>query len=244
MLDALAEVVWRYRADVLLLSGRPSRLPAIHKCLSDALPMYLGRIVPLHHFRAGNWYPFRDFQARIDDPKTTAAVGAMICALSEGGIEGFNFRSDRIRNPKSTARYIGKLDGNGRIPAEDTCYSELDLDDPDRELPDASFEFRGVMALGFRQFPNPWWPATRLYSLDYVNEEQRRLLHPLTPISVKLARRRQRHDDKLSEDLLIAEARTSPESGEKQVKSALVLRLQTLREGEGYWLDTGVLRQS
>ena len=26
-LDVLAEIIWRYRADVLLLSGRPSRLP-------------------------------------------------------------------------------------------------------------------------------------------------------------------------------------------------------------------------
>jgi hypothetical protein len=60
---------------------------------------------------------------------------------------------------------------------------------------------------------------------------------------VKIKRRRQRRDDKLSEDLEIAEARTSSETGEKQVKSALVLRLQTLRDEEGYWLDTGVLRQ-
>ena len=244
MLDALAEIVWRYRVDVLLLSGRPSRLPAVHRCVGEALPVYLGRIVPLHHFQAGNWYPFRDFQARIDDPKTTAAVGAMICALSEGGIEGFNFRSDRIRNPKSTARYFGKLDGSGRIPADDTYYADLDLDDPDKELPDATFEFRGVMSLGFRQFPNPWWPATRLYTLDFASEEHRRQLYALTPISVKIKRKRQRHGDKLSEDLEIAEARTSPETGEKQVKGALVLRLQTLRDAEGYWLDTGILRQS
>jgi hypothetical protein len=243
MLDALAEIAWSYRSDILLLAGRPSRLPAVHRCLSEALPMYLGRIIPLHHFWAGTWYPFRDFQGRIDDPKTTAAVGAMICALSEGGIEGFNFRSDRIRNPKSTARYIGKLDGSGRIPAEDTYYADLDLDDPDKELSDAAFEFRGVMALGFRQFPNPWWPATRLYTLDFTSEDQRRQQYALTPISVKIKRRRQRHDDKLSEDLEIAEARTSPETGEKQVKGALVLRLQTLRDGEGYWLDTGILRQ-
>ena len=146
-----------------------------------------------------------------------------------------------IRNRRPA--YIGKLDGNGRIPAEDTYYAALDLDDPDKELPDESFEFRGVMALGFRQFPNPWWPATRLYTLDFTSEDQRRQLYAQTPISVKIKRRRQHHADKLSEDLEIAEARTSPESGEKQVKSALVLRLQTLRDGDGYWLDTGILRQ-
>ena len=42
----------------------------------------------------------------------------------------------------------------------------------------------------------------------------------------------------------IAAAHTSPESGERQVRNALVLKLQTLRDGDGYWLDTGVLRYS
>ena len=243
MLEVLSEIIWRYRTDVVLVSGRPSRLPAIHECLREALPMYNGRIIPLHHFHVGHWYPFRDFQARIDDPKTTAAVGAMVSVLAEGGIEGFNLRGDKMRHLKSTARFIGKLDGSGRIPAEDTYYSDLDLDDPDRELPDNSFDFRGVMALGFRQFPNAWWPATRLYTLDYVSDQERARLNAMTPISVRLARRRQRQD-KLSEDLIIEEARSSPDSGAKQVKGSLALKLQTLPDSEGYWLDTGILRQS
>jgi hypothetical protein len=243
MLEVLSEIIWRYRTDVVLVSGRPSRLPAIHECLREALPMYNGRIVPLHHFHVGHWYPFRDFQARIDDPKTTAAVGAMVSVLAEGGIEGFNLRGDRMRHLKSTARYIGKLDGSGRIPAEDTYYADLDLDDESKNLPDSAFDFRGVMALGFRQFPNPWWPATRLYTLDYVTDQERARLNPMTPISVRLARK-QRGQDRLSEDLVIEEARTSPESGLKQAKASLALKLQTLRDSEGYWLDTGILKQS
>jgi hypothetical protein len=242
MLDALAEILWRYRCDLLLLSGRPSRLPAVHDLLAEALPMMMGRIVPLHRFRVGPWYPFRDLQARIDDPKTTAAVGAMICALAEGGIEHFHFRSDRLKHPRSTARHVGRLDGKGRIPAEDSYY-DLDLDDPERDLPERSFEFRGVMALGFRQFPNEWWPATRLYSLTYASDEQRRQLHAMTPIHIQLRRRRRRRGEELGEDLEIASALTSEESGSRQVKAALALKLQTLDDGEGYWLDTGILRR-
>jgi hypothetical protein len=241
-LAALAEIVWRFRCDLVLLSGRPSRLPAVHEMLAEALPMLAGRVVPLHRFRVGPWYPFRDLQARIDDPKTTAAVGAMICALAEGGIEHFNFRSDRLKTPRSTARHIGKLDGNGRIPAED-CYYAVDLEDPERDLDERAFEFRGVMALGFRQFPNAWWPATRLYSLTYAGEEQRRQLHAMTPIQVQLRRQRRRRGEELGEDLDIDSALTSAESGSRQVKRALSLKLQTLDDGEGYWLDTGVLRR-
>jgi hypothetical protein len=210
--------------------------------MAEALPMLTGRIVPLHRFRVGPWYPFRDLQARIDDPKTTAAVGAMICALAEGGMEHFNFRSDRLKLQRSTARYIGRLDGSGRIPAEDTCY-EADLDDPERDLPERSFEYRGVMALGFRQFPNEWWPATRLYSLGYASDEQRRKLHAMTPIHVQLRRRRRRGGEELGEDLEIESAFTSAESGSRQVSRALALKLQTIDDGEGYWLDTGVLRR-
>jgi hypothetical protein len=242
MLSALAELVWRYRCDLLLLSGRPSRLPAVHELMSEALPMLTGRIVPLHRFRVGPWYPFRDLQARIDDPKTTAAVGAMICALAEGGMEHFNFRSDRLKLQRSTARYLGRLDGNGRIPAEDTYY-EADLDDPERDLPERSFEFRGVMALGFRQLPNAWWPATRLYSLGYAGDERRRQLHAMTPIHVQLRRSRRRGGEELGEDLEIESALTSAESGSRQVSRALALKLQTMDDSEGYWLDTGVLRR-
>ncbi|MDF2765934.1 MAG: hypothetical protein K0S81_2928 [Rhodospirillales bacterium] len=242
MLGALAELVWRYRCDLLLLSGRPSRLPAVHDLLAEHLPMLVGRIVPLHRFRVGPWYPFRDLHARIDDPKTTAAVGAMICALAEGGIEHFNFRSDRLKQQRSTARYVGRLDGNGRIPAED-CYYEIDLDDPERDLAERSFEYRGVMALGFRQFPNAWWPATRLYSLTYAGDEQRGQLHAMTPIQVQLRRKRRRRGEELGEDLDIDSALTSPDSGSRQVKGALALKLQTLDDSEGYWLDTGVLRR-
>jgi len=42
------------------------------------------RIVSLHTYRVGDWYPFRSVGGRLTDPKTTAAVGAMVCALSEG----------------------------------------------------------------------------------------------------------------------------------------------------------------
>lgn len=241
ILDVMAEISWRYRCDLMLVSGRPSRLPMVRASLEEALPMMVGRIVPLHRFRAGHWYPFRDHEARIDDPKTTAAVGAMICALAEGGIQDFNFRSDKIRNPKSTARYIGKLDGAGRIPEEDTYYANIDLEDAEQDMPEGGFEFRGVTALGFRQFPNAWWPATRLYTLDYRSEEDRRRLHPKTPIQVTLKRGRSRNGEQMTEAMMIDEAR---DSDGRSAKSALTLKLQTLSDGDGYWLDTGILRRS
>src|SRR5205823_1218327 len=116
--QALAEVVWRYRADVLILSGRSSRLPAVRAILQEACPLPPHRIISLHQFRVGQWYPFRDYRATVGDPKTTAAVGAMICLLGNGQLHNFNLRTSDFKL-SSTARYFGKLDRSSRLLSGD-----------------------------------------------------------------------------------------------------------------------------
>jgi hypothetical protein len=238
MLRALAEVVWRYRADVLLLSGRPSRLPAVRDIIMETGCLPPHRIVPLHQFRVGQWYPFRDFQATISDPKTTASVGAMICLLGEGQLQNFNFRSDALKFG-STAQYFGKLDRNSRLLAADIYFGDMRLDDPEYDLPDTTFDFRGPMPLGFRQFPVDWWPATRQYSLDYASADAAAALNSRTPLRIRL--RRHARDLKKAvfdsfeiADIIDARDRNVP-------KSQLRLRLQTIDRQQGYWLDTGIL---
>jgi hypothetical protein len=238
MLQALGEVVWRYRTDLLLLSGRPSRLPAVRDCLREAAILPPHRIVPLHLYRVGQWYPFRDYQATIADPKTTACVGAMLCLLGEGQLQNFNFRSDELK-PQSTARFFGKLDRNNRLLKADEYYDNLDLDDPDYELPDTAFDFRGPMPLGFRQFPVDWWPSTRLYSLDYANQEMAAKLNPKTPLRIKLKRNTGRDARDVIDSLLIAGI--EDRDGRSVPNNNMRLRLQTIDNQQGYWLDTGIL---
>ena len=244
MFEALTEICWRFRVDLILLSGRPSRLPAIRDMVVESGALPANRVVAMHQFRVGQWYPFRDAEARIKDPKTTAAVGGMICLLAEGHLPNFNFRSNRLA-PRSVARYLGKIETVNRLLDQDVYYGELDLENPESDLPDRQFEFRGPMALGVRQFPREWWPASLLYMIDYRNEEARAKLQPLTPLKVQLKRGRaprkasapdqaQEPNDSLAID--------SAESlGGSNAKSGLELRLQTIRNRDGYWLDTGVL---
>ena len=237
MLQALGEVVWRYRTDLLLLSGRPSRLPAVRDCLQESCILPPHRIVPLHQFRVGQWYPFRDYRATIADPKTTASVGAMLCLLGEGQLQNFNFRSDELK-PQSTARFFGKLDRNNRLLAEDEYYDSLDLDDPDYELPETTFDFRGPMPLGFRQFPVDWWPSTRLYSLDYASQELAAKLNAKTPLRVRLKRNTREAKDII--DALVI-AGIEDRDGRSVPNNNMRLRLQTIDNQQGYWLDTGIL---
>ena len=140
VLAPLAEIVHAYDCDILLLSGRPSRLPGIRSLLMELLPLPPERVISLHEYRVGAWYPFRDARLRVEDPKTTVAVGAMIAALAQSQLPDFSFRSDLLRS-KSIAKFIGKLDGGGRLQREDLVYRDVDLDNRDtscRKSPSSS----------------------------------------------------------------------------------------------------------
>ena len=54
----------------------------------------------------------------------------------------------------------------------DVCYSDIDLDNPDFELPsEGSFQMRGPVCLGFRQLDNDRWPASPLYRLSIAAQQ-------------------------------------------------------------------------
>ena len=173
--NALCEIINLYQCDVLLLTGRPSRLPGVQSFFRSRLPLPVGRIMPLHHYRTGNWYPFHK-QGRIDDPKTTAAVGAMLCFLSNNmRLPNFYFRAASMHS-YSTIRYIGLLDNNNVIKDSNLYYSEIDLDNEDYDFPDTEFEVRGAMRIGFRQLNVERWVASPIYLLTIENDEIKRRL--------------------------------------------------------------------
>ncbi len=240
VLAPLAEIVHAYDCDILLLSGRPSRLPGIRALLMELLPLPPERVIALHEYRVGAWYPFRDARLRVEDPKTTVAVGAMIAALAQSQLPDFSFRSDLLRS-KSIARFIGKLDGGGRLQKEDLVYRDVDLDNREYELPEVTFEFRGPMWLGARQLDLARWPAARLYALEFARPEYAERHARETPFKIALARVKPK--DKESGDVERFRLRqVVNRDGRAVALDRLTLRLQTLPRREGYWLDTGMLK--
>ena len=240
VLAPLAEIVHAYDCDVLLLSGRPSRLPGIRALLMELLPLPPERVIPLHEYRVGAWYPFRDARLRVEDPKTTVAVGAMIAALAQSQLPDFSFRSDLLRS-KSIAKFIGKLDGGGRLQKEDLVYRDVDLDNREYELPEIAFEFRGPMWLGARQLDLVRWPAARLYALEFAKPEYAERHARETPFKIALSRVKPK--DKDSGDVERFRLRqVTNRDGRAVALDRLTLRLQTLPRREGYWLDTGMLK--
>ena len=237
VLTDLCEVIAAYDCDLLLLSGRPSKMPAVRDLIVSRLPVPPDRVIAMHSYHVGAWYPFADTRMRVSDPKTTAAVGAMLCVVSEGQVEGFSMRSSML-TMRSTARFIGVMERNGQI--RKTLFSNVDLEAESGADESCEVVMYDPMFLGFRQLPIARWTATRLYHLEFANASE---AHKLSlPLTVKLERvmaRREEDTEQAKEDFRLVEIIDADDNTKR--RSEVVFRLQTLKDEQGYWLDTGVL---
>jgi hypothetical protein len=248
-LSWLSTVVSKFACDVLLLTGRPSRLPGVQEMVRSLMPVSPDRIIPLHNYRTGPWYPFHK-HGRIQDPKTTAAVGAMLCVLAEGRLTNFSILSDRF-DLKSTMRYFGRLDGNNLIQTDDVYFGDIDLDNPEYQLPEKQIAMSGPLRLGFRQVNSPHWTAAPLYSLTY-REEARQELHNLSLLvtfdldrSGGNRRAKSARDQGLERFRIqrVAVREADGSEGRTIGRDRLQLKFKTLNsnalETNDYWFDTG-----
>ncbi len=241
----LCEVIRLYNCDVLLLTGRPSRWPGVIASVFAAFPVPPDRIVPMCRLRVGNWYPFADELGNITDPKTTVVTGAILCSLAEGRLEGFSFDVSRLRL-KSTARFIGEMDINGRI-GRPKVWFEVDTDNPAPTEQTRQVMFAGPAAVGFRQLEVERWTTSRFYLMDFVDEEARRRASGRLPYTVTLrhtlADPEEQPDRERDEGELSVEE-VQDRNGDAVPLRDVEIRLQTLPLDEGYWLDTGIVYQA
>lgn len=166
-LHAVCEAISHYCCDVLLVTGRPTCIPAVQALIRHLQPVPVNRMVWMDNYRVHEWYPFSQ-QGRIGNPKSTAAVGAMLCSLAlDLRLPRFNFKAADI-GAYSTVRYLGVLDNTvNTLREENVWYQDIDLDKPGAKLDTrVHFPLRGNVTLGFRQLANSRWPATPLYTLS------------------------------------------------------------------------------
>jgi hypothetical protein len=246
-LSNLVEAIAHLDADVVLLTGRPSRLPAVRALVREALAVSPDRLVSMHDYRVDGWYPFRDrITNRIGDPKSTVAVGAMLCALSASRIANFRFRTDELKM-RSTARFIGDMATDGQIRDTNVFLRDLDPDDPAGAQEEAEVKLYALMQIGFRQLPLERWTTTPLYRLELTNAKAEG--RP-SPLKVLLRRDRAEDEPTDAESFLRAEAmkeafrvaEVEDAEGAPCKPSDVRLRLHTLGFEDSYWLDTGSFR--
>lgn len=232
-------------------SGRPTRLPVIGKIVRENMAAMAHRVIPMHEYRIGGWYPYRDrVSNRIGDPKTTAAVGAMLCLLAESRIVNFNLATGGIRM-RSTARFIGEMERNSQLLESRVLFRDVDLTRSGGAEEVAEVTMRAPMHLGFRQMPFERWMASPLYRLDFANENARNLPRPFT---VRIRRREYDGDAESAEEKLRMEALKEAfeieevvDAEDTGVKPSAAVRLSLHTMGIGandYWLDTGIFRLS
>ncbi|WP_341666998.1 virulence factor SrfB [Alcaligenes sp. SDU_A2] len=265
-LRSFCEVLSYYDCDIILMAGRPSRLPGIQAYVRSQMPVSPSRLLPLHNYRTGSWYPFHT-NGRINDPKSTASVGAMLCLLCYNmNIDQFNFKVSGLK-PRSTLRHIGIIDSNNQIKNQDVVFKDALRPDPDTreevlELESISSEdtdsyhilMQGnYLRLGYRQLNVERWPASPLYYL-YLDERVRRQMAEapddegqIPAMEVSLQRNEKLRDRRgrrlISDRLEISAAAARDFKLNIASKTAVKIQLNTMLEaGLGdtpYWLDSG-----
>jgi hypothetical protein len=240
-LHAVCEAISHYACDVLLVTGRPGCLPGVQALIRYLQPVPVNRMVWMDNYHVHEWYPFSQ-QGRIGNPKSTAAVGAMLCSLAlDLRLPRFNFKAADI-GAYSTVRYLGVLDNTvNTLREENIWYAELDLDKPGAKV-DARVHFplRGNVTLGFRQLANARWPATPLYTLSINSPDVAKAIAGDGVLQVRLQLTGGSRSEG-PEAFELADARL--QDGTPVPPDALTLKLNTLADrrhsGSHYWIDSG-----
>ena len=248
VLGNMCEVIDHLGTDLVLLTGRPSRLPAVRSIIEEMLIVPPNRLISMHSYKTGRWYPFRDpITQRIGDPKSTVAVGGMLIALSENRIPNFKVTTSAFQM-RSTARFIGEMDTTGQIVDERVLFSDFDPDQS-RGGETAIVNVFSPVYIGSRQLALERWTTTPLYRLDFSNMQAQ---NRPGPIRVELMKAEFDDDDENEG----AEAKLRRESLQEQIgigevvdgegdamkKSDMTISLHTLGFEDEYWLDTGVFK--
>lgn len=246
VLENLCEVINLYDCDALLLTGRPSRWHGIKDIIGSLVPLPPSRIIPMKDYRVGSWYPFSDALGNMTDPKTTVVVGAILCALAEGQLEGFSFDPGKLILT-STARYIGEMELTGQLK-KDKVWFEVDPVKGEIKPPVKEVNFSAPLSIGFRQLDAERWTTTRYYFLEWASnaahEANKNNLPLKVSISLELPERE--GDDKESAESAKDEGEFRIEeiigaNGDTPSGNTLEMRLQTLPRDEGFWMDTGII---
>jgi hypothetical protein len=241
----LMEVVSQLDCDFMLITGRPSCLPAIQSIFLSNPPIPPHRIIPMNKYKIGRWYPFLDLQGKIGDPKTTGVVGALLAAVSEGNMLNFHFRS-RLLKPASTINYIGPMNLDRQILNANLFFNGANLDKDRADEMEEFFHFASPVYLGFRQIDVDRWKTTPLYYLSFSSQEAAsRAVQAGLPYSITLNYRRPGAsetdgDPNFHNEGIMEIAEITSANGTPVPRRDIEIIFKTLWDVEGHWLDTGL----
>lgn len=198
-LDLLNTIVNAYCCDVLILTGRPSKIPAIRTLIESKSYLSPRRIINLHEYDCESWYPaFTLENGKIGDPKTTVVVGALlgfIKHLYPNSLENFRVNTDYLE-AGTAVRYLGVVDNADNVQDKAVCFkfstkaentiksekyskpinyimtqAEANKAYVDKDAETGLTVTTGIPALfGYRQFRDEKLKGSMLYSLEVYDD--------------------------------------------------------------------------
>jgi hypothetical protein len=252
LLQKIAAMFHAHSCDVILLSGRPSSLPAIRNIFLKYYPVSPNRLIALNNYYVGDWYPFCQNTGYITNPKTIVAMGGVIghYASSFSNLDKFSINLEKLKsNLKSTINFIeASRDGQ---PIEYLITPE--------SMQGTISITKMPQALNVRQIGLPSYPSRALYSIDF---NQMRLIrkfrnmalengdaptdaHILALVDLEIDQLKRRMPFKVTIDRYPEDKEklsiTSIEdrNGTDLSDNCIEINIQSLGVDEQYWLDSG-----
>lgn len=253
-LQKIASLMYAYDCDFVLLSGRPTTLPEVEKLFKAYYPVSPNRLVTMNNYRVGKWYPFQDGNGYFSSQKTMVGIGALIAyfASVHGSLYGFSLNLSKLKNKLlPTTDFFGVMNQQSLKIDKEVLTPEIN----ETVITSSSFP----IFIGTKQIESAAYPSRTIYSLDidrraikqfFENKGHTDLneLNDLTESEViKITKAKPlkfnvtRDDYQEDKEALTLEAVINADGEELRLKN-FRLQVQSIAEGDNYWLDTGAFK--
>lgn len=240
----LAEVIKLWDCDFVVMSGRPSCLPSIQSILLKSPPVQPSRIIAMSNYEVESWYPFWTTpEGKIDDPKTTGVVGALLFTVSEGNLQNFHIRTSHLK-PASTIKYIGTMGVDKQIKDRFLMFDGQDVSQTRDEEITCVLPFQTQTFIGFRQMKVERWKTTPFYQLAFSDQKAAERASRKGPYQVTLSYSRCFDDEEeanlhVENEGVLKVVDIVDKDSASVPRSDLSLSLKSLWD-DSHWLDTGL----
>lgn len=253
LLKKIATIMYAYACDIVLLSGRPSSLPAIKNIFLKYYAVSPDRLIILNNYYVGDWYPFDDNTGSITNPKTIVAMGGVIghYASELSNLNKFVINLNKLKEGlKSTVNYIEATREGQPIEYFIT---------PEQAQGDLTISTIPT-TLNVRQIGIDTYPCRALYTIDFNRHKiadrirKKALLNDgvtLTDAKVQslineqvdMLKKRMPFKLTIDRDVDDKESLTISSIRDKEdndvMESNVEIHIQSLGANEKYWLDSG-----
>lgn len=247
----LSVLLHTMKCDFVLLAGRPTSINKIGELFLKFYPVSPDKIITLNNYRVGRWYPFQDGRGYFTNQKSIVAVGAAI-SMTGGSLDklqGFRLNMDYVKKRLvSTAQYMGVYNRVGQRISNIFLTPDQNRD---------KFRVASLpLMIGFKRLPAKSYRGRMIYLLEFNDEKiaERRASHypdlnpeqlerevddykiklkNRMPFTVKISRDYRDDRENIHIDSIVDAKR------EDISTKLFALKLKTLDEDKGYWLDTG-----